>query len=96
MARVRLSAIAVEDLDRLIVTHSLPVDTRARVKRSLRSVERFPRLGRELDGRWRDLCFILGPWRWLLILYACDERDDAVLVVGVHDARSATAATSDR
>ena len=95
MARVRLSAIAVEDLDRLIVTHSLPVDTRARVKRSLRSLERFPRLGRELDGRWRDLRFILGPWRWLLILYAYDERDDAVLVVGFHDARSATAVTSD-
>jgi plasmid stabilization system protein ParE len=95
VARVRPSAIAVEDLDRLIVTHSLPVDTRARVKRSLRSLERFPRLGRELDGRWGGLRFILGPWRWLLILYAYDEREDVVLVVGIHDARSATAATSE-
>jgi plasmid stabilization system protein ParE len=96
VARVRLSPIAVEDLDRLIVTHSLPLDTRARVKRSLRSLERFPRLGRELDGRWSGLRFILGPWRWLLILYAYDEPDDVVFVVSIRDARSSSAATSGR
>lgn len=92
MARVELSSIAVEDLDRLIVTHSLPDDTKARVKRSIRPLERFPRLGRELDGRWSGFRFVLGPWRWLLILYAYQEPEDVVLVVSIQDARSFAAA----
>jgi ParE toxin of type II toxin-antitoxin system, parDE len=95
VARVELSSIAVEDLDRLIVTHSLPVDTRDRVKRTLRALEQFPRLGRELDGRWSGFRFVLGPWRWLLILYVYDEPEDVVFVVGMQDARSSAAATSD-
>ena len=51
MAEVRLSAIAVEDLGRMIITHSLPSDTKYRVKRSLRVLEQFPNIGRQLDGR---------------------------------------------
>jgi plasmid stabilization system protein ParE len=94
VAEVRLSALAVEDLDRLILTHSLPADTRARVKRSLRALERFPRLGRELENRWRPFRFILGPWRWLLIVYVYDEQDDTVLVATIQDARSSSSATS--
>jgi len=46
VAKVRLSVPAVDDLDRMIVTHSLPVDTRLRVQRSLRVLEQFPRIGR--------------------------------------------------
>ncbi len=94
MAEVRLSVLAVEDLDRLILTHSLPADTRARVKRSLRGLERFPRLGRELEGRWKPFRFILGPWRWLLILYVYDEQRDIVLIASIQDARSYSAATA--
>lgn len=94
MAEVRLSAIALEDLDRLILTHSLPADTRARVKRSLHALKRFPRIGRELRGRWDSFRFILGPWRWLLIVYVYDEHEDIVLVVTIQDARSSSAATS--
>jgi plasmid stabilization system protein ParE len=94
VAEVRLSAIALEDLDRLILTHSLPADTRARVRRSLRALERFPRLGRELAGRWDSLRFVLGPWRWLLIVYVYDEREDVVLIATIQDARSSAAATS--
>jgi hypothetical protein len=94
VAEVRLSAVAVEDLDRMILTHSLPADTRARVQRSLRALERFPRLGRELEGRWRPFRFILGPWRWLLIVYVYDEPQDVVLVLTIQDARSSAAATS--
>jgi hypothetical protein len=93
VAEVRLSAIALEDLDRLILTHSLPADTRARVKRSLRALERFPRLGRELAGRWDSFRFTLGPWRWLLIVYVYDEREDLVLIATIQDARSFAAAT---
>lgn len=94
MAEVRLSAIAVEDLERMIVTHSLPSDTKARVKRCLRVLERFPAIGRELDGRWYPLRVLLGPWRWMLIVYSFDEPSDQVLVLTVQDARSSAAATA--
>jgi hypothetical protein len=94
MAEVRLSVVAVDDLDRMILTHSLPADTRARVARSLRALERFPRIGRELEGRWHPLRFALGPWRWMLVLYVYDERDDTVLIATIQDARSSSAATS--
>jgi plasmid stabilization system protein ParE len=94
VTEVRLSAVAVEQLERMILTHSLPSDTKDRVRRSLRIAEQFPYAGRELDGRWRPLRFILGPWRWMLIVYIYDEPQDAVLVLTIQDARSSTAATS--
>jgi plasmid stabilization system protein ParE len=91
LAQVRLSVDAVKDLDRMILTHSLPADTRDRVRRSLRVLEQFPRIGRQLEGRWTPLRFILGPWRWLLILYS---YEDLVLVVAFQDAQSSAAATA--
>lgn len=94
MAGVRLSAVAVEDLERMILTHSLPADTKARVARSLDPLSRFPLLGRELEGRWKPFRLILGPWRWMLIVYVYDEPEDAVLVVTIQDARSSSAVTS--
>jgi plasmid stabilization system protein ParE len=94
MAHVELSRAATERLDRMIVTHSLPANTRARVQRSLRALERFPLIGRNLDERWGDLRFIVGPWRWLLIVYAYEEAGDRVLVVAIQDARSSTAVTN--
>jgi plasmid stabilization system protein ParE len=94
LAEVRLSVDAVKELDRMIVTHSLPSDTRERVRRSLHVLEQFPRIGRQLEGRWRPLRFILGPWRWMLILYSYEELEDLVLVVAFHDARSSAAATA--
>jgi hypothetical protein len=94
VAEVRLSAAAVEDLDRMIVTHSLPADTRARVAHSLRVLERFPRIGRELEGRWSPFRLILGPWRWMLVVYAYDERENVVSLASIQDARSSTAASA--
>ena len=96
MARVELAAVAVEDLDELIRTHSLPADTRQRVKRSLRALETFPLLGPELTGRWTGFRFVLGPWRWMLLVYAFLEDEDRVVVVTVQDARSSAAATGSR
>lgn len=93
MARVELSLAAVEDLDTLIDTHSLPHDTRARVRRSLSALQRFPRLSPDLGGRWEGFRFLLGPWRWLLLVYVVLESEDRVVVVTVQDARSSTAAT---
>ena len=38
--------------------------------------------------------FILGPWRWMLIIYSYEEPDDVVLVVAFQDGRSSAAATA--
>jgi hypothetical protein len=53
-----------------------------------------PRIGRQLEGRWWPMRFILGPWRWMLIVYIYQEADDVVFVVTIQDARSSTAATA--
>jgi len=93
VARVELAAAAVEDLDELIRTHSLPADTRSRVARSLPPLERFPLLGPELEGRWTGFRFLLGPWRWLLLVYVFIENEERVVVVTIQDARASTAVT---
>lgn len=92
VARVELAKAAVVDLDRLIVALSLPGDTRERVRGSLSVLARFPRLGPELTGRWQDLRFILGPWRWMLVVYEYIDDGDRFVVVTIQDARSSTAA----
>lgn len=94
MANVELAAAAVEDLDRLILTHSLPPDTRQRVRRSLKPLEQFPRLGPLLPGRWQGFHFVLGPWRWLIIVYGFLEAQDRIVVVTFQDGRSSAAATA--
>lgn len=90
MTRVELTAAAVEDLNTLIAVLSLPDDTRQRVRGSLRVLEGFPRLGPELNGRWTGLRFLLGPWRWMLLVYTFDEAADRIAVVTIHDARSSS------
>ena len=94
MARVELTAAAVADLERLITTHTLPKDTTRRVKHTLVPLRLFPRLGPELGGRWRGFRFVLGPWRWMLIVYAFLEDDDRVVIVTIQDGRSSRAATA--
>jgi plasmid stabilization system protein ParE len=96
MARVELAEAALADLDRLILTHSLPNDTRSRLRRSLFSLRLFPRIGPALRGRWSDYRFVLGPWRWMLVVYAYLEAEDRVVVVTIQDARSSASATSIR
>jgi hypothetical protein len=87
---------AVEDLRALARTHSLPADTASRVARSLRPLERFPLLGPSLTGRWEGFRFVLGPWRWMVLVYAVLEPGDRVVVVTIQDARSSTAVTTGR
>jgi plasmid stabilization system protein ParE len=96
LARVELAVAAVDDLETLIRTHSLPSDTRLRVVRSLRSLAEFPKLGPALAGRWDGYRFILGPWRWLILVYVFIEEEDRVVVVTIQDARSSTAVTAAR
>lgn len=90
MARVELTRSAVEDLDRLIRSHSLPANTKARLKRSLRPLEHFPLIGPALGGRWSGLRFVLGPWRWMIVVYAHVEPEDRVVIVTIQDGRSSS------
>jgi plasmid stabilization system protein ParE len=94
MAAVVVTPTAAADLDRLITTLSLPPDTRARFKRSVASLAQFPLIGSPLHGRWSAYRFLLGPWRWMIVVYVCDALDDRVAIVTIQDARSGRAATS--
>jgi plasmid stabilization system protein ParE len=93
---VELSDAAGEDLARLIHTHSLPPGTRNRVARSLRALEQFPQMGAELSGKWAGFRFLLGPWRWMILVYVYFEPEDRVVVVTIQDGRSSRSATSER
>ena len=94
MSRVLVAPAAAPALARLITTHTLPADTSSRVRRSIEPLERFPLLGASLEGRWRDFRFILGPWRWMLIVYAYADEADVVAVVTIQDGRTSSAPTS--
>ena len=96
MSRVLVAPAAAADLARLIATHSLPADTRSRVRRSIEPLARFPLLGASLEGRWRDYRFVLGPWRWMVVVYAYDDETDVVAVVTIQDGRTSDAASSAR
>jgi plasmid stabilization system protein ParE len=91
---VELTAVAVDDLDELIDVLSLPSDTKQRVRRSLAALQQLPQLGPELSGRWSGLRFLLGPWRWMVLVYRYDPDADRVVVITIQDARSASAPTS--
>lgn len=95
MAQVELARVAVEDLDRLVRVVSLPADTRDRVRAVLAPLVEFPRLGQELTGRWEGLRFVLGPWRWMLLVYEYLEDEDRVVVLTTQDTRSSSAVTSE-
>jgi hypothetical protein len=93
VTRVLIAPGAAADLARLITTHSLPADTPSRVRRSIEPLAHFPLLGASLEGRWRDFRFVLGPWRWMLIVYVYDEEADLVAITTIQDGRTSTAAT---
>jgi plasmid stabilization system protein ParE len=79
---------AADDLGRLIISHSLPADTPDRVRSSLRPLARFPLLGVALQGRWSGYRFVLGPWRWMVIVYRVEEESGRIVAVTVQDGRS--------
>jgi plasmid stabilization system protein ParE len=93
---VEFAAAAVGDLDALIRTHSLPASTRGRVAASVRPLAEFPHLGPELAGRWEGFRFVLGPWRWMIVVYVHLEDEDRVVVVTIQDGRSSTGPTPAR
>jgi plasmid stabilization system protein ParE len=88
VARVVVTPGAVEDLNSLVAALGMSESALARVQRSLRILERFPKAGRALSGPWEGARFLVGPWPWMILAYIHDEPDDAVFVVSVQDARS--------
>lgn len=94
MTAVIVTRTAQRDLDALIRTQSLPPTTREWVRRSIQPLERFPRIGASLHGRWSGFRLVLGPWRWMIVVYHYDEETDRVAIVTIQDGRSARAATS--
>jgi plasmid stabilization system protein ParE len=96
MATVVVTPTAAADLTRLLATHSLPADTIVRFKRSVAALATFPLLGAQLHGRWTGYRFVLGPWRWMLVVYDYDETMDRVAIVTIQDSRASQAATSDQ
>ena len=51
-------------------------------------------MGPELGGRWEGFRFLLGPWRWMLLIYVFVEPEDRVVVVTIQDGLSSSAATA--
>jgi plasmid stabilization system protein ParE len=96
VASVVVTPTARADLARLMRSHSLPSATVARVKRSIEPLATFPELGGQLEGRWARLRFVLGPWRWMIIVYHFDPATDRVSIVTIQDGRSADAPRVDR
>ncbi len=97
MPRIIVSPAAAESLARLILSHSLPADTTERFRRSIGPLAEFPALGRDLEGGGYDgLRFILGPWRWMVVVYEHDADADVVNILSVEDACSSTAAPGHR
>lgn len=94
MAKVIVAPTAAEDLRLLSERLHLPSDTRSRVRERLSQLARFPGSGEELAGRWQGFRSILGPWRWMLIVFAWDQGADQVNVVTIQDSRSADSVKS--
>lgn len=96
MASVIVTPTARRNLQRLIETHSLPASTTARVATSIAPLGLFPLLGAPLEGRWAGFRFVLGPWRWMIVVYRYDETTDQVAIVTIQDGRQARAAVHER
>ena len=96
MARVVVTPAARDDLARLIRTHSLPSDTTSRLALSLLPLAQFPLLGAGLEGRWEGFRFVLGPWRWMIVVYVVDDAGAEVSIVTIQDARSGRSPTASR
>lgn len=96
MARVVVTHAAGRDLRDLIRTHHLPENTTERVKHSLRQLADFPELGAELGGALTQRRFLLGPWRWMIIVYRFYPERDLVAILAIVDGRTSTSPTTNR
>jgi hypothetical protein len=74
----------------------IPADTPERLARSLRPLADFPELGAELSGSLAPRRFVLGPWRWMIVVYRFDPARDLVAVLAIVDGRTSTSPLADR
>lgn len=96
MTRVVVTEAAVGELRTLISSNRLPEDTVERVRRSLRALEDFPELGAPLGGAFAGRRFLLGPWRWMIVIYRFDPDRDLVAVLAIVDGRTSTSPAANR
>ena len=96
MARVVVTEAAADDLRGLIRSHRLPETTIERLRRSLQPLESFPELGSPLGGSFRDRRFLLGPWRWMILIYRLYPEHDLVAIIAIVDGRTSTSPTANR
>lgn len=96
MARVVVTADAARDIRDLVRTHQLPADTKERIKRSFPALAVFPELGAPLGRSLVPGRFILGPWRWMIVVYDFDRTRDTVVILNVVDGRTSTSPTANR
>lgn len=96
MARVVVTEAAVRDLRDLIRSHQLPGNTVGRVRRSLRPLSELPELGATLGGDLGPRRFVLGPWRWMVVVYRFYPERDLVAILAFVDGRTSTSPTADR
>lgn len=93
---VVVTETAAAHLLTLIKVLSLPTDTSERVRASLARLSEFSTVGVLLPEPYaaHELRFILGPWRWMLIVYQVIEANNQVIVVAIEDARMSTSVTT--
>ena len=96
MARVVVTQTAARDLRALMRTHRLPENTIERFRRSIRPLADFPELGGELGGAFAPWRFLLGPWRWMIVIYRFYPERDLVAILAVVDGRTSTSPTAQR
>lgn len=96
MTRVVATEAAAGELHTLIRSHRLPDDTVERVRRSLQALEDFPELGAPLGAAFAGWRFLLGPWRWMILIYRFDPERDLVVVLAMVDGRTSTSPTATR
>lgn len=101
MTVVLLTAAAVDDLAGLIRSRNLPASTGARLRRSLEPLGEFPELGATIGGQLGEgpfgtRRFVLGPWRWMIVVYVYDRASDRVVVLAIIDGRTSGSPLANR
>jgi plasmid stabilization system protein ParE len=96
VARVVVTSAAARDLDDLIRTHRLPESTIERVKRSIRPLADYPELGASLGEALAPRRFLLGPWRWMIVVYRFYPERDLVAILAIVDGRTSRSPTANR
>lgn len=95
MARVVVTARAERDIRELVRSRDLPTDTPDRIRRSLLPLADFPTLGTLIGGNFDSLRFLLGPWRWMIVIYEVQSAD-SVVILRVIDGRTGSSPLGNR